>query len=390
MTVPAALERSAPLVGARSLQTGAALGWLKARWPFFAVVVAPTLAAALFFFGIAANQYESDAHFVVKTATASYSPAGAGGLGQLLGLGASTAQTDSFSLADYLTSHDAVAAADRKLDLTGIFRRPEADPFSRLWYAHPKAETLLRYYRGHVHAAMNQDTGETVLTVRTFRPADSRALAETLLGLGEARVNEINARSLDDAIRVSRGELSAAEAELLAIQNQMTSFRTTERDIDPEKTSASELGLVGQLNLQIAQAKAQLSDMSKFLSPDSPQRIAMAARLRALQGQAGAEAGNLTVSGGGGMAPRLADYQSLQLRQDFAAKRYAAAAAALASAREQALRQQLFVERVVEPNLPQKATYPHRWVNVATVLVTLLLVYGIGWLVIAGFREHGA
>lgn len=389
MTVPAAFERSSLLTGARPATSDGVIAWLRAHWAFLAIVVAPSLVAAIYLFGIAADQYESDAHFIVKTAQPSLAPT-ASGIGQFLGLGATTAQTDSYSLADYLTSHDAVAAADRKLDLVAIFRRPEADPISRLWYAHPKAETLLGYYRSHVHATMNTDTGETVLTVRTFRPGDSEALAQVLLALGEARVNEINTRSLADSLRVSKTELTGAEAEMLAIQNQMTGFRTTERDIDPEKTSASQLTLVGQLKLQIAQAKAQLADMSKFLSPDSPQRIAMAERLRALEAQAGAEAGDLTVAGGGGMAPRLAEYQSLQLREDFAAKRYAAAAAALTSAREQALRQQLFVERVVEPNLPQKSTYPRRWVDLATVAVTLLLIYGIGWLVVAGFREHSA
>ena len=44
--------------------------------------------------------------------------------------------------------------------------------------------------------------------------------------------------------------------------------------------------------------------------------------------------------------------------------------------------------RVVEPNLPQKALYPKRWTIVLSAFIGLLLAYGIGWLIMAGVREH--
>jgi len=78
------------------------------------------------------------------------------------------------------------------------------------------------------------------------------------------------------------------------------------------------------------------------------------------------------------------------MQRDFAAKRYEAAAAALESARHEALKQQLYLVRVVEPNLPQAALYPRRWLMLASVFFGALLVYGIGWLIVAGVKEHAA
>jgi capsular polysaccharide transport system permease protein len=90
------------------------------------------------------------------------------------------------------------------------------------------------------------------------------------------------------------------------------------------------------------------------------------------------------------MAPGLGAYESLRLRQEFAAKRYEAAAAALELARTETLKQQLFVARVVEPNLPVKALFPERLKSIATVFLASLLIYGIGWLILAGVREHAS
>lgn len=46
--------------------------------------------------------------------------------------------------------------------------------------------------------------------------------------------------------------------------------------------------------------------------------------------------------------------------------------------------------RVVEPNLPVKALYPQRLKIVATVFFALALAYAIGWLILAGVREHAS
>jgi capsular polysaccharide transport system permease protein len=44
--------------------------------------------------------------------------------------------------------------------------------------------------------------------------------------------------------------------------------------------------------------------------------------------------------------------------------------------------------RVVEPNLPGKALHPQRLKITATVFFSLLLSYAVGWLILAGVREH--
>jgi len=126
-----------------------------------------------------------------------------------------------------------------------------------------------------------------------------------------------------------------------------------------------------------------------MISPSSPQYQALAAHVAALQAQVDAQAGRL-VGGSGAIANDISGYQALMLRREFLAKRYEAAAASLEKAREQALQQQLYLVRVVDANMPVKSTYPERWRILGTVVVALLLIYSIGWLIVAGVREHAA
>jgi muconate cycloisomerase len=73
---------------------------------------------------------------------------------------------ESLAVRDYLASHDAVRRLGEKLPLLDIFRRPEADPLARLWWANPPAERLLDYYQRMVAADFDTTSGITTLKVK--------------------------------------------------------------------------------------------------------------------------------------------------------------------------------------------------------------------------------
>lgn len=364
--------------------------WLWRHRMFLAIVVIPTLLLAGYLFVFASDQYESEAHFLVRTAD--QPPVPTSGMSAALSLvtgGGNASQSEAMSVADYLTSHDAVEALRQQGGLVERFHRPDADFFSRLRSANPTPERLLKYFSRQIKVKYSTETGITTLTVHSFRPQDSYDLVKMMLHLGERRVNILNQRSFNDAIAQSRAQLTEAETNLESVQGRLTSFRQARRDIDPQAQGQAQIGIVSSLTGQLAAARAQLNAMGNLINHNSPQYQAVAARVAALQAQVGAQAGRLT-GGGQTIANDISGYEDLRLRQEFLTKRYEAAAASLDRARDQAVRQQLYLVRVVDPNMPVKALYPERWRILATALITLLLAYSIGWLIMAGVREHTA
>jgi len=362
-------------------------GWAsRNRW-FLIIVMMPTALTAIYYYVIASNQYQSEAHFVVRTGDSA--PIPTAGFSQLLGMssGVTQSRSDALSINDYLDSLQAVVRLDSSIGLVDRFRRPESDPLTRLWFSAPSPEKLLEYYRKQVDVRMDQETGITVLKVRSFRPDDSYKIINSLLELGEQRVNMLNRRSQNDALARTQQQLSDAEKTLAGIQLEMTRFRQQRGDLDPEGSGRAQINLAASLQGALTQARAQLNAMRGIIAPSSPQFVATAARVRALEAQVAAQSGGMT-SGSGAIAARLGSYQELQVRQEFAVKRYDLAAAQLEKARNEASRQQLYIVRVVDPNMPVKSEYPQRGKILITVFLSLLLAYGIGWLLVAGVREH--
>ena len=80
--------------------------------------------------------------------------------------------------------------------------------------------------------------------------------------------------------------------------------------------------------------------------------------------------------------------QRLTLEKDFAGQQLAAAMSALEQARVEAIRKQVYLERIAQPLLPDAAVLPERVRGVLMYLVLGLLAWGILSLLIAGAREH--
>jgi capsular polysaccharide transport system permease protein len=356
------------------------------RHPFAWLVLFPTLLAGLYFFLVAAPQYVSEARFMLRGQTRS-----AGSLlGEALNAGGFRAATEeAVAVRDYLLSHDAVQALHARVDLVATFRRPEADPVSRLWWEAPEAERLLDYYRRQVKAEIDLNSGITELRVRTFRAADSLLISRELLGMGEAMVNSMNRRAQEEALRASRAEQARAEERVAAASAAVTAFRQREQAVDPSRSAALAVETIGRLDGDLARARAELQAAERFARPNSPQVMGLRNRIDALESQAAEERRRLSAAGTG-ITEQIAGFERLRLEADFAGRALVTANTALERALAEAQRQQLFLVRVVEPNLAERSLYPRPLWATAYVFAALALVYGLAWLLIAGVREHAA
>ena len=352
------------------------------RWT---VLFLPTLLAALYFFAIASDQYESEARFVVRSAARPEAP---GGLSFLVQLGVARSQDDSFVVQEFMTSRDAVTQLKARLPLEAMFGREGADFLTRypsIFYG-PEEERFYRYFQRMVSVIHTDKTGISSLRVRAFRPEDAEKIASTLLALGEGLVNRINQRLRTDMVAHSQAELAKAQNRMIDAQTALTEFRNRELVIDPARNAVALAELIAQLSGELGATQAQIAEM-KIGSAGSPQLAGLQRKALALEQQIGRERGRIA-GDKEGLAPRIAAYERLTLEREFANKMVSASESELGQARIEANRQSLYLERLVNPNLSDYSTYPRRLGSTVTVAVANLLLVLIAWLIFSGIREH--
>ena len=94
------------------------------------------------------------------------------------------------------------------------------------------------------------------------------------------------------------------------------------------------------------------------------------------------------VGSGSGIASKMGGYENLLVEQEFATESMNAANAALVQARADAQRQQFYLERVVDPNVPDTPLLPKRFINILIVFAAAMCLYFIAWMFVIGVLEH--
>ncbi len=352
---------------------------------FVIVVILPTLVGAVYFGLIASKRYVSEAQYIVRGVSNHQSM----GLAALLTtFGISRAADDTYAIQSFMQSRDAVHQLEERLPLRAMFSRPSADFIARFphFWRGDSFEMLYEYFQQHVTVLQDQSTGVSSLRVEAFSPEDSQAIATALMRLGEERANRMNARAEHDTVENALAEVSQAEAKVVATQADLTAFRNHEMLIDPSQNSLAMLGTITQLKGDLAQTSIQLGETVSG-SPSSPAIQSLQARATALRQGIATEQGEMA-GNDKALAGKVSAYERLTLLRDLAGKSFANALTALDSARQEARRQKIYVVTIVEPNLPDEDTEPQRARSVLTIFVMSFAVFAMGWMLLAGAKEH--
>jgi capsular polysaccharide transport system permease protein len=354
------------------------------RHPFTWWVLAPTLLAAIYYYAIASNQYVSEARFVVRSRADAPQLSLGTMISAAVGGGGSTGG-EAYSVRDFLTSHDAAVRTDEQLDLTRIWGREDADWLARLHHDDP--ERLTKFFNSMVSVTFDSTTGVVTIRVRSFSPEDSKAIATTLLGLSEELINSLSSRAREDALRIARDEVAIAERRVLESREALTRFREQQQELDSAGAVQAAVQTMGQLEGQLIAAQAELRERMAFMRPDNVALQNTRNRIEALERQIAAERSRRT-QGGDALSQQLAGFERLMLEREFADRQLASATASLETARMEAQRQQMYLSRVVEPNLAVYPLYPRKLISVGSIFLGLSVAFGIGGLLVAGMREH--
>ena len=204
--------------------------------------------------------------------------------------------------------------------------------------------------------------------------------------MGERLVNQMSERSRQDIVQFAAGEVQEAERRAKEAALALADFRSDKAVVDPEKQSAYQLQQLGKLQEELISTKTQILQL-RSVSPQNPQVPVLVTRQAALQREVDAELGRIA-GRGGSLTSKAAGYMQLAVEREFAEKQLGAAMALLESARNEAQRQQLYLDRIVQPNTPDYPLEPRRIRSVIVVLVAGFVAWGVLSLLIASVREH--
>lgn len=359
---------------------------------FVLLVLAPLGAIIFYFWTIAVDQYASTTGFTVRQEES-------GGaselLGGLAGFTTNSAASDGDILYEFIQSQEMVEAVDGVVDLRGHYSAHWPDDWLFSIWPDATLEDLVWYWKRVVQISYEPSNGLIELRVLAFDPEMARRISHEIVRESQDRINALNAQAREDAMRYAHIDLDEAIALLKAAREALTRFRTRTQIVDPAADIQARLGVMTNLQQQLASALIEYDLLRGTARENDPRLTKAAQRIEVIRERIAAERLSFASDGtevgsvGEDYPTLIAEFESLSVDREFAEETYRAALAALGVARADAARQSRYLATYIQPTLPRSSEYPERYLLTALVALFLLLVWSILTLVYYSIRDRG-
>lgn len=366
-------------------------GFRRRHWmtllSFIFMVILPLAVTGWYLWNRAVDQYASYVGFSVRTEEQGSAIELLGGVTELSG----SSSSDTDILYEFLQSQELVAAVDADIDLRSIWSKadPEIDP---VFAYHPPGtiEDLLEHWLRKVKIYYDSGTGLIDLRVLAFDPEDATQIATQIYDRSSAMINQLSAIAREDAISYSREELTQAENRLRDARVSIQAFRNRTQIIDPTIQTETQSGLIGALEVQLAEAQIELRLLQETARSTDPRITQTLLKIEVIQQQISNERAELGLEDDNiqTVADLVGAYEALAVDLEFAQQAYTAARATYDSARNEARRQSRYLAAHVRPTKAEKSQYPDRLQILGLMALFLFLLWAVVVLTAYALRDR--
>lgn len=339
--------------------------------------------AFVYWFVIATDRFVSQTNIVLQSPE--ISPVGFNVSSLLSGTSGSG---DLLLLKDHLQSVDMLQKLQQKLDLRSHYANTDIDWWSRLSAPDTELENFYDYMQQRIDIHFDDYAAVLRIKVQAYSPDMAQAIAQTLLEEGEAHMNQMGQRLAAEQVSFIEQQVATLEQRLYAIREELLNFQNAKGMVSPTGTVESIFAIVTQLQGQLALLEARRKAAVSFQSSTSPEVVRLNNEIAALSAQIDSEKRKIATDSGQALNRVSAEYQTLELKAQFALELYSNALLTLESTRVEAARKLKQVSVLQYPTTAEFSTEPRRAYNFTVFLLIAIFLAAIANLARAIIRDH--
>lgn len=358
---------------------------------FVIVVLLPVVVTAWYLWTVAEDQYSSTAAFTVRQDEGQGASDLLGGLAALTG---GSAAGDSDILYKFIQSQSLIRRIDEDLDIRSHYSAFwDQDPVFAL---QPDAsiEDLEEYWTRIVRVSHDQGAGLLEVQARAFDREMAQALTTEIVIRSQDMINDLNAQARADAMSFARADLENAVERLSTARSELTSFRSRTQIVDPQADIQGRMGVMNNLQQQLAQALIDLDLLVETTGANDPRLVQAQRRIEVIRDRLARERVAVARGEEGEIAGQdyptlIAEFEGLIVEREFAEENYRASLAAMDIARDNVARQSRYLATYIQPTIAETSQYPQRDVILGLVALFALLSWAVGCLIFYSIRDRG-
>ncbi len=365
------------------------------RRPLVYFVIIPLILFAFYQVFLASPRYQSQAKLIVKEPDAMATMDASFAL--LSGFGMTPGGPDTELVKAFIHSNDMLGYLEENLSLSEHYQNSDIDFLSRL-SSSASQEEFLAFYTRHTRVEIDEKSQVITVLVQAFDQPFAFEMNSAIVSRAEWYINEIGHRLAEEQLNFVQAEHQVIDNKLRDAKAQLLAFQRRHNLLDPEAEGVAFQEITYQLEAQVASKQAELSALRSSMSDDAPLVIQKLNELASLEEQLSKERARLTQQQNFGeslpadeqnlsVSMILSKFSEYKIDLELALNAYTSSQVSLEKSRIEAYRQLKFLVTVETPTLPEDATYPKVFYNIALFFAVTMMLFGIARILIATVLE---
>lgn len=340
---------------------------------------------SVYFLVLKSELYESRTAVIVRDIGSS-SPSANIGL-SLLGAGPSTQLQDSKVVEEYLASLDLFLLTNEKFQLMEHYKSFQIDFIEKL-SQNSTTEEALAFYRTRMITRYDEVSGILHISYNHTKPKKAQAILDYLVSRVEFELNEFNRRKAKKQLSFIEQEHTKNKDKLDNSSSILEEYQNKHLLLDPKSKASSSTMMIANLEATLTEKKIELSTKKAYLNSNNYEVIALKSEIREIKNSLLSKKKMLTGTGATRLNKVLFEYERLKMQLEFDTQIYTNTLIQLETTKLEVLKEAKTLSVVSKPNLPDGYSYPNKPKVFITIIIVMLLLYGISSMLLAIIKDH--
>jgi len=340
---------------------------------------------SVYFLFIKAELYESQTSLIVQDLSSS-SPASNIGL-QLLGVGSSSQLQDSMVVKEFLESLDMFLILDKKFGLIQHYKSDKIDFIERL-RSDATIEDDLKFYQKRLKVHYDETSGILHIAYAYTDAKTTQKILEFMIKQVEYALNEFNRKKAKKQLSFIELEYKKNKEKMLKSVATLQKYQNEHLLLDPETQATSSSALIADLESKLSQKKIEYKTKSTYLNSDNYELLRLKSEIKEIEHSLVNIKKSLAGKSKNRLNKILFAYNRLKMQLDFDTEVYKNTLLQLETTKLDILKKAKTLSLISKPNLPDGYTYPNKPRVFITIVIAMLLLYGIFAMLLAIIKDH--
>jgi capsular polysaccharide transport system permease protein len=329
--------------------------------------------------------YESKTALLVKDFGVSQQ---ASSLGlSLLGMGSSSQLQDSKIVEEYLKSLDIYTRLDAKFGLSAHYKSDALDFWQRR-SEDATQEELVAFYNTRLVVHYDEISGILHIAFAHVEPQKAKEILEFLVLEVEAHINELNRINAKKQLDFIEQEYAKAKVKMDTSSKFLEEYQNKNLLLDPSAQASATTGVIASLEATLTQKNLEYATMKSYLNEDSYELRALKNEIGEIQKSIAKQKKELSGTSDERLNKVLFEYEKLKMQLEFDTEVYKNALLQLETTKLDVSKNAKTLSIISKPNMPDGYTYPNKPKVFITILIVMLLTYGIFSMLISIIKDH--